>query len=83
MTQQTINGKPVHWAAEMHAQEALAGKLDRREFLARATMLGVTSAAAYGMIGLQAPAQAAAHEKAGGVLRVQMNVNALKDPRNL
>lgn len=81
MTQPTINGKPIHWAAKMHAQEALDGKLDRREFLTRATALGVTSAAAYGMIGLQAPAQAASHAKAGGTLRVQMNVRPLKDPR--
>ncbi|MFT7596271.1 MAG: peptide/nickel transport system substrate-binding protein [Paracoccaceae bacterium] len=81
MTTQTINGKPIHWAAKMHAQEALDGKLDRREFMTRATMLGVTSAAAYGLIGLQAPAQAAAHEKAGGTLRVQTGVRPLKDPR--
>ena len=25
MTHQTINGKPVHWAAEMHAQECKDG----------------------------------------------------------
>jgi peptide/nickel transport system substrate-binding protein len=81
MTIETINGKPVHWAAEMHAQEVADGKLSRREFLTRATALGVTATAAYGMIGLQAPAQAAAHAKQGGTIRVQMEVRALKDPR--
>lgn len=81
MTIDTINGAPAHWAANMHAQEVFDGKLDRREFLTRATALGVTSAAAYGMIGLQAPAQAMSHAKAGGTLRVQMSVRELKDPR--
>ena len=77
----TINGKPVHPAAKMFAKECKAGQLSRREFLARSSALGVTSAAAYGMIGLDAPAQAAAHAQIGGTLRIQMNVIALKDPR--
>jgi peptide/nickel transport system substrate-binding protein len=80
MSTETINGKPVHWAAKMHAQECLDGKLSRREFLTRATALGVTAMAAYGMIGLSAPVQAAGHAQAGGTLRVQMSVRALKDP---
>ena len=81
MSNETNSGKPIHWAAEMHAQEVSDGKLDRREFLTRATALGVTSAAAYGLIGLDAPAQAMSHAKAGGTLRVQMSVRELKDPR--
>jgi peptide/nickel transport system substrate-binding protein len=81
MTEKTINGKPVHWAAKMHAQEYTDGKLSRREFLARTTSLGVTAAAAYGMIGLDAPVQAGGHAKDGGTLRVQISVRALKDPR--
>ena len=81
MTNDTINGAPVHWAAKMHAKEVFDGKLDRREFLTRATALGVTSAAAYGLIGLQAPAQAMSHVQAGGTMRVQMSVRELKDPR--
>ncbi len=81
MTNDTISGAPVHWAAKMHAKEVFDGKLDRREFLTRATALGVTSAAAYGLIGLQAPVQAMSHAQAGGTLRVQMSVRELKDPR--
>ena len=81
MTHQTINGKPVHWAAEMHAQECKDGKLSRREFLTRATSLGVTTVAAYGMIGLDTPAAAKAHASSGGTLRVQQNVRASKEPR--
>ena len=32
MSNKTNNGKPIHWAAEMHAQEVFDGKLDRRDF---------------------------------------------------
>lgn len=80
MTKETINGKPVHAAVDMYADEYKAGLMDRREFLSRATMLGVTATAAYGMIGAQ-PAKAAAHAQQGGTLRMQMEVRALKDPR--
>ena len=52
MTHSTINGKPIHKAALMYAEEFKAGKLGRREFLARTTMFGVTAAAAYTMGGL-------------------------------
>ncbi|MGV6847760.1 MAG: ABC transporter substrate-binding protein [Marinibacterium sp.] len=83
MTDQTINGKPVHWAADMYAQECRDGTLSRREFLSRATILGVAVPTAYSMIGLPAPAQAAAHNNAkmGGTLRIQMEVHALPEPR--
>ncbi|WP_377505249.1 ABC transporter substrate-binding protein [Octadecabacter sp. R77987] len=81
MTHLTLNGKPVHPAAEIYVRDAKAGKLSRREFLARTTALGVTSAAAYGMLGLSAPVQAAAHAQQGGTMRMQMEVRALKDPR--
>ena len=80
MTHKTLTGAPVHWAAEMHAQEFRDGKLNRREFLTRATGLGVTAAAAYGMIGMSTPA-VAAEAKQGGTMRIQMEVRALKDPR--
>ena len=78
MTQKT---KFMHPAAKMYAQEAKDGKLDRREFLSRATALGVTTAAAYGLLGLETPAQAGGHAKKGGTIRMQMDVKAFKDPR--
>jgi peptide/nickel transport system substrate-binding protein len=81
MTNSTLTGKPMHKAVRMYADECQAGKLDRREFLARATALGATTAAAYAMIGATAPAQAAAHAQQGGTIRMQMEVRALKDPR--
>lgn len=82
----TIHSKPkaaVHPAAEMYAEEFKAGKLSRREFLTRASALGVASATIYGLGGI-APAKAASHAtpQMGGTLRVQMETKALKDPRN-
>ena len=71
----------VHPAVEMYAQELDAGKMDRREFLTRATMLGVTATAAYGMMGLAQPALAGGHAQQGGTMRMQMEVRALKDIR--
>jgi len=70
----------VHPAAKMHAEEYADGKISRREFLTRATALGVTTAAAYGMIGAS-PVKAAGHAQAGGTLRHQMEVRGLKEPR--
>ena len=70
----------IHPAATMHLDELRAGKLDRREFLTRVTALGVTATAAYGMLGLAAPARAD-DAKIGGTIRVAMEVKAQKDPR--
>ncbi|WP_299191072.1 ABC transporter substrate-binding protein [uncultured Litoreibacter sp.] len=80
MTKSTLTGAPIHAAAHMYKEEFEAGKMDRREFMTRATMLGVTATAAYGMIGAT-PAKAAAHAQQGGTIRMQMEVRALKDPR--
>lgn len=70
----------IHPAAQMHAAEARAGKLSRREFLSRATALGVSSVAAYNMLGMTAPAMAQ-EANVGGILRCAMEVKAQKDPR--
>jgi peptide/nickel transport system substrate-binding protein len=64
------------------AEDAKAGKLDRREFLALASIFGASTAVAYGMIGLAAPSRALADTpKKGGVLKVGMFVKDQKDPR--
>ncbi len=81
MTKETINGKPLHSAIKMFARECNEGKLSRREFLARASALGATTTAAYGLIGLDAPARAGGHAATGGTLRIEQEVRALKDPR--
>ena len=73
--------KALHPAAVMHAQEVRDGKLDRREFLVRTTALGVSAAAAYGLLGLDAPAAMAEEMTMGGTLRMNMETKALKDPR--
>ena len=70
----------LHPKAQMFVDEHRAGKLSRREFLSRTTALGVSAAAAYGLIGLPAPAQAQT-ASVGGILRVAMETKALKDPR--
>ena len=80
MSHETINGKPMHSAISGYLDEYKSGDLTRREFLARASALGATTAAAYSMIGLAAPAMADSHKK-GGTLRIQQEVRALKDPR--
>ena len=81
MTKHDTKLGKVHPAALTHADEYRAGKLSRREFLTRATALGVASATAYGLIGASAPARAAGHAKMGGTLRIQQEVRGLKDPR--
>ena len=73
--------KRIHPAALMHAEEYREGKISRREFLTRATALGVATSAAYGLIGANAPVQASSHAKMGGTMRIQMEVRALKEPR--
>ena len=71
----------LHPAARMYAEEVRAGQLSRREFLARSTALGVSAAAAYGLIGLDAPALAQDTPAMGGTLRMEMETKGLKDPR--
>ncbi len=76
------NGDRVPGAIEAMAKETRAGRMDRREFLARASAFGASTAFAYGMIGLAAPTKALADEpKKGGTLHVAMSVKAQKDPR--
>jgi peptide/nickel transport system substrate-binding protein len=76
------NGDRVPAAIESYADEVRSGKLDRREFLAMASAMGASTAFAYSMIGL-APATAAAVEpgKKGGILKMQMIIKDMKDPR--
>mgnify|MGYP001482469030 CR=1 FL=1 len=76
----TNEDRALHPAAHMLAEEVRAGKLSRREFLVRSTALGVSAAAAYGLLGLEAPARAQ-EAKIGGVVRCAMEVKAQKDPR--
>jgi peptide/nickel transport system substrate-binding protein len=80
MIHSTQHADGLHPAARMYANEFSQGKLSRREFLTRTTALGVSAAAAYGLIGLEAPAMAQ-EAKTGGTLRMAMETKAQKDPR--
>ncbi|MFC5585556.1 ABC transporter substrate-binding protein [Nitratireductor kimnyeongensis] len=76
------NGEKVPAGVAAMAEEARAGRVDRREFLALASALGASTVAAYGMLGLAAPTHALAQEpKKGGTLRVAMFIKDPKDPR--
>lgn len=58
-----------------------AGRMDRREFLTLASVLGASAATAYGLLGLAAPAHAQAAEPVrGGILRVGQAIMDLNDP---
>ncbi|TIU83750.1 MAG: diguanylate cyclase, partial [Mesorhizobium sp.] len=66
------------------AEAAKSGTVDRREFLALASVFGASTAMAYGMLGLAAPTPAKAEDvqgKKGGVLKVAMSIKDPKDPR--
>ena len=77
----TTSGAKIHPAALMYAEEVRSGQLSRREFLARSTALGVSAVAAYGLLGMDAPAMAQDTPAMGGTLRMSMEIKALKDPR--
>jgi peptide/nickel transport system substrate-binding protein len=59
-----------------------SGKLDRREFLWTATLLGLSAGSAYGVLGLADPFAGRAHAapKPGSVYRVAMRIPALENP---
>ena len=80
MTFLNRHGKPLPKAILDSAPKA-HDEVSRREFLALATAFGATTATAYAMLGLPAPARAEDAPVKGGTLRVAMQVMDLKDPR--
>ena len=64
------------------AEETKAGRFSRREFLAMASAFGASAATAYGMIGLTHTPARAQEGKKGGVLKMQMIIKEMKDPRS-
>ncbi|CAM5533601.1 Dipeptide-binding protein DppE [Mycolicibacterium aubagnense] len=82
MTLPDRTAKPVPAVITQMAEMATANTMDRREFLTIASTMGLSAAAAYGLLGLSAPASAQAQSpRKGGVLKVGMLVKPLKDPR--
>ncbi|MCT7374941.1 ABC transporter substrate-binding protein [Chelativorans salis] len=75
------NGGRVPERIAALAEKARTDGMDRREFLALASIFGATTAGAYAMAGLAAPVRALAQEpKKGGVLNVAMWIKENKDP---
>lgn len=83
MAQETINGRPVHAAVPRLVEAQRSGEIDRREFLSLSTSLGLTSTAAWGLLGLSPPSAAHAQPTTvtDGVLRIGMAVMPVGDPR--
>jgi peptide/nickel transport system substrate-binding protein len=76
-----LTDRPLHPQAQPIADGFQKGRMNRREYLATMTALGVSAAGALALGGL-APTPARAEEpKRGGVLRVAMNVKGWRDPR--
>ncbi|NOX41304.1 MAG: diguanylate cyclase, partial [Alphaproteobacteria bacterium] len=76
------NGSPLPEHIHQSAKFARKGsEMNRREFIATASVFGATAATAYSMLGMATPAYAAETPKMGGTVRMAMSVRALKDPR--
>ena len=73
---------PIRPVVQKLAQEAKAGVLSRREFIAMASTFGASAATAYGLLGMVAPSAAeASTPQKGGVLRIGGRVMDVIDPR--
>lgn len=90
MTDINSGGRRLHPKVR-EAQELMKkGRMDRREFIRVAALLGVSAGAAYAMAGVPVPAaaqesnlpfpEADANAKSGGILRVAMQVQKMEDP---
>ena len=77
---ETTTGKKAHKLVKSYVKDFNEGLIDRREFLAYTTALGVTSASALALAGMTPEAKADGHAKRGGTLRISMAVKEIKDP---
>src|SRR6056297_1814016 len=82
MTDTPIRRQTQHPAIACHRADLAAGKISRREFLARATSLGASPVVAMGLAGLPGPSAAQTRIAAGGTLRIQQSVKPVNDPRS-
>ncbi|RWE21479.1 MAG: diguanylate cyclase [Mesorhizobium sp.] len=73
--------KPLPNSLQALAEQTKHGEMDRREFLALASIFGASTAVAYSMLGTAPSALAEEVGKKGGKLRVSMLVYGAKDPR--
>jgi len=72
----------VHPKIKDVTEQYRCGKMDRREFLRTSTLLGLSAAAAYSVVGMIDPTieAAAATPKKGGILKCSMVVQEMADP---
>ncbi|RBI77225.1 diguanylate cyclase [Roseovarius sp. TE539] len=82
MTDTPIRRQTQHPAIACHRADLAAGKISRREFLARATSLGASPVVAMGLAGLPCPSAAQTRIAPGGTLRIQQSVKPVNDPRS-
>ncbi|MER9883228.1 ABC transporter substrate-binding protein [Mesorhizobium sp. M0118] len=74
-------GKPMPKLFDNLAEETKKGGMDRREFLALASIFGASTAVAYSMLDVLPSAHAEEAGKKGGALRISMSVSPPSDPR--
>ena len=81
MSRHMQRGGPLHPFAKHFIRDFKAGSINRREFLASMSAVGVTAAGTYALGGLaiSSPAQAQT-PKPGGMLRISMQVKEVADP---
>ena len=75
------NGQPMPDVLDSLAEATKSGRVNRREFLAMASVFGATAATAYSMIGVSYTPARAEEGKKGGTLKMQMLIKEMKDPR--
>ena len=80
MTDRPAAALPDHLHAAAAAVRRRGCAMSRREFLATASIFGASTATAYGMLGLAAPARAAGVPRMGGTARMQGVLRTMKDP---
>ncbi|UXX83137.1 ABC transporter substrate-binding protein [Roseovarius pelagicus] len=83
----TRSGRPLPRSIVEQADHARDDGVSRREFLALASSFGASTATAYAMLGLSAPARADTGESEpsaanGAAVRIQMEVRPVGDPRS-
>ena len=70
----------LHPVVEAAGREFADGKLNRREFLRIATLLGIATPMAYGLAAMPLPAFAQGSPKKGGIIRIGMRVQDISSP---
>ncbi|MBO9397934.1 ABC transporter substrate-binding protein [Shimia sp. R9_2] len=82
MSFQNRTGAPLPQSLIDQVAHVGSDQMSRREFLTLASAFGASSATAYALLGSAKPAAAqTAASSSGGVVRIQQEVRALKDPR--